>query len=336
MPAMRVGLAHVPRFPAEDSVALMRDAEAWGYDDAWLCDQPLYRDPYAMLMAVGPATSTIRLGIGVTNPFSQHPVMTARLAGTVAEVLGPRFVLGVGTGNRREFVLPLGHRGDRAPERCRDAVRVIRALLGGERTHYRSELFVADGTKLSFPTRADVPLYVAGVGPRILEVAGEVADGIIVNAASAPGIASALQHVRRGAARAGRPAADGREVIAWAIAIVTDDKAAGYDRLRPMIAHTMAPFTAATLEAVGVSGEQGRVIRETYWAEGQAKAATHVTDRMIDNWAWVGPPDELADRFLALREAGASTVVFVPWSTDLEETRTMGRRVAERALVRLG
>jgi 5,10-methylenetetrahydromethanopterin reductase len=337
---MRAGFAHIPRFDVRDSVELVRQAEGWGYDTAWLPDQPLYRDPYVVLMAAAPATTRIRLGVGVTNPFSSHPVMTARLAGTLAEAVGPRFVLGMSTGNRREFVLPLGHRGDRGPERCRDAVRVIRELLAGGRTHYRSELFVADGTKLSFPTRGDIPIYLAGVGPRILEVAGEVADGIILNFTSAPGIAYGLEHVRRGAARAGRPPgtgpAGGREVIAWGLAIVAEDRAAAYDRIRPMIAHTMSPMAPATLSALGIADAQGQAIRESYWAHGPEKAAAHVTDRMIDHWAWIGPAEELAERFLALRAAGATSMAMVPWTTDLEETRAMGRLVAERVLPRLG
>ncbi len=332
---MKTGFAHVPRFCFRESIALIKAAERWGYDIAWIPDQPLYRDPYAVLMAAAPETQRIRLGVGVTNPFTNHPVITARLAATVAEAAAGRFILGMSTGNKREFVLPLGHSGARGPEHCRDAIQVIRELLAGGRTHYRSDLFVADGVKLSFEARRDIPIYVAGIGPKIMELAGEVADGIILNFTSARGIAYGLERVRRGQARRGPGAMNGRDVIAWGLVMLSANKAEAYDRIRPMIAHTMAPIAPTTLSAVGVTDAQRRAISETYWTHGPERAAAHVTNEMIDNWAWVGLPEEMAEKLLALKALGVSGMTMVPWTTSLEETRMMGEVFADRVASRL-
>jgi len=102
-----------------------------------------------------------------------------------------------------------------------------------------------------------------------------------------------------------------------------------------MIAHTVAPIAPATLQAVGITDTERQAIHETYWAHGPEKAAVHVTDAMIDNWAWVGPPEEMADKLLALQALGVTGMAMVPWTSSLEETRHMGQVFAERVAPRL-
>ena len=105
---LRFGFAHVPSEHVDRHVELVQLAEELGFDCAWIPDQTFYRDPYVVLAALARATSTIALGVGVTNPFTRHPAMTARAIASVEELAPGRVALGVGAGNVRELLAPLG------------------------------------------------------------------------------------------------------------------------------------------------------------------------------------------------------------------------------------
>jgi alkanesulfonate monooxygenase SsuD/methylene tetrahydromethanopterin reductase-like flavin-dependent oxidoreductase (luciferase family) len=132
---------------------------------------------------------------------------------------------------------------------------------------------------------------VAGIAPRILKVAGACADGVIINLASPDILAYALQHVQRGRRQPGASAA-ALEVVAWVYTLISDDRAKAYDLIRPMVAHTIAPTAQATLRAAGMSDETITAVSEAYWAYGPERAASFVDDRVVDHWAWCGPPEE--------------------------------------------
>ena len=314
---MKIGFAHIPRFGFQPTVNLVRSAESWGYDAAWIPDQPFFLDPYPLLTAAAGCTERISLGVGVTNPFARHPVLTARLAATVNEAADGRFILGLGAGNRRDYLQPLGHDGTGAPETCRAAIGIMRELFRGGRVRYQGEDFVADGVALSFSASADLPIFLAGIGPKVVEVAGQCADGAIISFASDIGFAATLEHLNRG--RDQSPNGGPREVVALAIGILTDDREAAYERMRPFIAHTIAPTASATLRAVGLTDAEIATIRKIYWEEGPDAAATHVTDAMIQHWTWIGSPSEIAEKIQRLRALGATQVIFVSLSEDFAE-----------------
>ena len=314
-PRLRTSFAHIPAFGLSASVELIKRAEAWGIDGAWVPDQTFYLDPYPVLTAAALATHTITLGVGVTNAAARHPLLTARLAATVAEVAPRRMRLGLGTGNRREYLHPLGYSGERGAERCREAVRLIRSLLAGERVDYQSDLFTASGVRLAMGP-APMPLYVAGIAPKILHVAGEVADGAIVGYASEAGLAAAVRQLSAG--RVDGELAAPAPVVAWNIAIVTDDPGPEYDRIRPFIAHKIAPASRATLLSIGFDADAVDRIRDDYWAHGPERAAAHVTDEMVGVWSWIGTPDQIAGRIRLLGPLGVTEVCVLSIDRDLD------------------
>jgi 5,10-methylenetetrahydromethanopterin reductase len=320
---MRFGFIHLPLEPRR-SITMIQEAERLAFDTAWVPDQNFHPDAFALLGAAALQTERVRLGLGVTNPFTMHPVITARGAGTVQELSNGRFVLGYGTGNRREYLTPLGHEFTRAPERCGEGIRIMRALLAGEEVRHRSELFVADGVKLKFLARP-TPLYVSGIGPRILRVAGAVADGVIINFATPRALEWALGEVRAGAVDA-RRMLDGLPVVAWVICLVTPDKQVAYDGIRPFIAHTAAPTNESVLRAVGVPADVIAPLKRAYQEEGPKVASRYVSNAMCDIWAVIGEPDEVAERVRQLGESHVTEVALLPWARDVGEVLETARR----------
>jgi 5,10-methylenetetrahydromethanopterin reductase len=326
---MRFGFIHLPLDPAQ-SIATIREAERLSFDTAWIPDQNFHPDAFALLGAAALQTERVTLGLGVTNPFSVHPALTARAAGTVQALSNGRFVLGYGTGNRREYLAPLGHEFTQAPERCRDGIRVVRALLAGEEVRYRSDLFVADGVKLKFAARP-TPLYVSGIGPRILRVAGAVADGVIINFATPQALGWALEEVRAGAAEAGRTL-NGMPIVAWVICLVTGNKRAAYDGIRAFVAHTAAPTSERVLRAIGIPGDVIGPLKRAYQDEGPMAASRYVSDAMCDIWAMIGEPDDVADRVRRLGRIRVTEVALLPWARGGDEVLATARRFSAEVM----
>src|SRR5436189_5575297 len=102
------GFAFIPHQTAADTIRVVKAGEELGFEGAWLPDQTFYSDPFVLLAACAVATQRLVLGLGVTNPYTRHPVLTARAAATLDELSGGRFILTYGAGNLPELLRPLG------------------------------------------------------------------------------------------------------------------------------------------------------------------------------------------------------------------------------------
>lgn len=183
-------------------------AERHGFTHAWLYDsQMLFSDPYASLCLCAVNTKTIRLGTGVTNPESRIAPVTANSIATVNELAPGRAILGIGTGNtaRRTLGMPASKL-----EVMRDHIRICRDLFAGKTTDYtegdrhrKIRFLNPDADWYNIKTK--IPIYIAASGPKSLEMAGEIADGVILFGAVSPSLIDfVMDHVKAGAARVGR------------------------------------------------------------------------------------------------------------------------------------
>jgi probable F420-dependent oxidoreductase len=220
---MQFGFTLKPEHTLERTLALTRQAEAAGFEYGWLFDSHvLWRDPYPLLTLMAGATERMRLGTCVTNPGTREPTVTASALATLDEISGGRMDLGIGRGDSARRIL------GKPPitlANTEEAIRVIRALVGGEAIDY-------EGTELRFPWTAGwtLPVWVAGYGPMALAMTGRVADGIILQLADPDLIRWFVAQVREAAAAAGR-APDAIRVQAAAPAHV-GDRALGRERTR--------------------------------------------------------------------------------------------------------
>lgn len=306
---MRVGFATVPTGPPDQTISLVRFAEDLGFDVAWMPDQTFHRDPYLTLAACAQATRRIVLGVGVTNPYTHHPAMTARAAATLAELCGGRFILGIGAGNRKELIDLLGLPNDHAAARCREAALVVKRLLAGETVTYESATLTLKSVALDIaPPAPPTPVYLAARGPQILRASGEVADGVIIGAlVSEAGLRFALRHVRQGLEKAGR-GLDAIEVVSWVLTIVTDHKAEVVDGLRVMVAHIVGGAPPQVLDAIGMTARRIREFKHVYAEGGPAGAARLVDPPLVDLLTIVGDGAEVAERIVALGTFGVGQI----------------------------
>jgi 5,10-methylenetetrahydromethanopterin reductase len=321
---MKFGFGHILTEHYQSHVELIQLAEDLGFDYAWLPDQTFFVDPYVVLGAAALATRTIQLGIGVTNPYTRHPAMNARAIATVDQMSDGRAHLGVGAGNRKELLTPLGLDGAHAGPMSREMVEVVRGLLSNETFEYHGKHFTVDKVRMDFKTRPDLQLYIAGRGPAVLQAAGEVADGVIIGAlCTAAGINFALEQVNRGLQRAGRRLAD-MHVVSWVTCQLTDDLPAALNNIRPSIAHVIGGAPTEVLSAIGLPQDLAERIKQVYVSEGIPQAAEHVTDECIEALTIVGDGDEVARRIKLLEAAGVTQLaILLPTGNVAQHTERL-------------
>jgi len=319
---VRTGLLLLPSRPVSELLELAVAAEALGYDDFWLADERFFREAYTILGLVASRTSRMRLGPGVTDPYSRHPALTAMAIATLDEVSHGRAVLGVGAGvsGFRE----LGVDVSRSATAIREGVTLIRSLLAGETVTLKGDaLSFTDGRLDVRAPRPDVPIYVASQREAGCRVAGRVADGAIMQGCVAdPLVRFFKERVAEGARRAGRDPA-GVELVARINVCVAEDLAAARNVMRPTIVRSLAAqrpdfftFRTAGLELPADLREAVLRLAYTHDAAPLLKLAPLVPDALVDAVALCGPPEVVAASVTRLARSGIGQLMVYPLGVD--------------------
>ena len=210
-------------------------AEGLGYQEIWMTEGS-GRDSLTQLTSIAMATKTIVAGTGILPIFSRTPLITAMSAAGLAAVSQGRFILGLGVGNRPATETGHGVRFNRPLDRMRETITIVRRLLQGEEVAQDGKVFRISGADLgdAAPTEK-VPIYIAALGPRMLRLAGEMADGVLLSWTAASYLKEAIRQVREGATSAGRDP-DEVEISGYVRVAVTDDMGAGRLSLQNQVA----------------------------------------------------------------------------------------------------
>ena len=175
-----LGISLMPHGPVADLVGLARIAENLGCCRCWVYDEGLAtRDVYVAMTAVALATSTIRVGTGITNPYSRHPGTTASAIATIDELSGQRAFVGIGAGGGMTLG-PMGIERRRPVAAVEAMVGALRGLYAGEEVDVKSEGFGFRSARLDYG-RADTEIFLAGRGPRMTDLGGRLADGFVLS-----------------------------------------------------------------------------------------------------------------------------------------------------------
>ena len=319
---MRTGLLLLPSRPVSELVDLAVAAETLGYDDVWLADERFFREAYTILGLIAARTSRVRLGPGVTDPYSRHPALTAMAIATLDEVSGGRAVLGLGAGvsGLRE----LGIDASRSATAIREAVTLVRGLLAGQTVTLKGDvLSFADGRLDVRGPRPAVPIYVASQRDAGCRVAGRVADGAIMQGCVAdPLVRFFNDRVADGARRAGRDPA-GVELVARINVCVTEDVGAARNVMRPTIVRSLAAqrpdfftFRTAGLELPADLREAVLRLAYTHDPAPLLKLSPLVPDAFVDAVTLCGPPEVVAAGVTRLGQSGIGQLMVYPLGVD--------------------
>lgn len=289
---------------------MARRVEELGYDHLWLTDSSLHsRSCYAYLALAARETQRVTLGTAVTNPLTRHPAITAASIATIDDISAGRALLGIGAGDRP--VEALGFRPARV-EDMRRSVEAIRRLLAGDTVDMATERFTLDDAHLRFPARADLPVFLSASGPRMLELAGEIADGVILLAGLfEEGVRFAIERIDAGASRAGRPRP---QVAVMAYGAIDEDEDRALEPARAIAA--WFPQTApAYCRLAGLDDALVTEVRERYRGgefQEAAEAARLLPDAFVRKMAIAGNRARVTEQLSAALTWGVDAVCVFP------------------------
>jgi 5,10-methylenetetrahydromethanopterin reductase len=297
---------------------MVEEIDALGFDHLWLTDSSLHaRNSYTYLALAAMRSTRLTLGTAVTNPLTRHPAITAAAAATVDEISGGRMILGIGAGDRP--LLALGMK-PASVDSLRASIGAIRALWGGAHVDIEDAAFTLHDAHLRFPARPDIPVFISASGPRTLELAGEIADGVILLVGLFPeALGWALEHIDRGAAIGGR---ERPHVAVFAYGAIDDDEERALESARSIAA--WFPQTAPVIcELAGLSPSLIEEVKTRY-AGGEfqeaAAAASLLPDDFVRRVALAGNAERALERITAVMEAGADSINVFPLGEGRMET----------------
>ncbi len=315
------GIEFVPADPALKIGYLSKLAEDVGFETVWITDHYNNRDVYTTLAVLSMVTNKIKLGTGVTNPYTRSPIITASSIASVNELSGGRAVLGMGPGDKATFDA-MGIAWEKPLTKVRESIAVIRALLKRERVTWGGM-----NAQLSF-SAGDIPIYMGAQGPKMLELAGEIADGVLINASHPEDFRAAIPLIRNGIEKAGRKPEDVK-ICAYTSFSVDKDRSKALSEARKVVAFIAAGSPDVVLERHNIDTSQRDEISKAISRGDFAGAMKSVTDRMLDVFSVSGTPEECRARVDELLSIGVNQIVVgSPIGPDKERSiKLIGKKI---------
>jgi F420-dependent oxidoreductase-like protein len=326
-----------------DHLALAQEAERLGYSAVWAAEA-YGSDAVTMLAWIAGQTDRIDLGSAVLQIPARTPAMTAMTAATLDTLSGGRFRLGLGVSGPQVSEGWHGVRFAKPLQRTREYVEIVRQAVAGQTVAYDGQFYqlpLPDGPgkalKLGFhPIRTRIPIYLAAVGPKNLELAGELADGWLAVFLAPEFAAEQLAAIATGRARAGTTL-DGFDVVPAVPVVVGDDVAACAELVRWYAALYVGGMGSRDQNfynqlAIRMGyGDAAREVQDLYLAKRQRDAAAAVPLEFIDRTSLLGPVERIAQRMREYAAAGVTTLSVSLFAAD-RESGAQTLRQAARAL----
>ena len=300
---MQIGVSFDGFTTTREALDTARAAVDAGALSLWMAEHMGYREAAVTSMAFLMATEGATVVPTAVSPYLWHPTPTAMALATLAEAGNGRTGVALGTGNPL-FLRESGQSPVKPARAMREFVECLRALWSGEAVHYDGEFFQLAGARMAFQPPAPITVYIAAMGPQMLQLTGRIGDGIVLSAGlSAAYAAHSLAAVAEGAKKAGRDPASLRRAAYLYFAVSKDGKA-HFELLRGKLAFLLRNrFLAENARFTGIDIDQEAIIDAV--ARRDMDTATRlVPDEAVDAFAVGGTPVQCRDRLQAYLDAG--------------------------------
>lgn len=247
----RIAAGIPPVKTLDESTNRARLAENLGYESIWTYQLPNTREASLVLAAYAAGTQRIKLGTGVLPIYTRHPTAMVQMAATLDELSGGRFILGIGVSHRVTVEGMWGIQLESPVDAMREYLTIVRSSLRDRGCSFEGKYFTARWS-YSGPIRADLPVMISALNPRMLELAGELADGVVLYMCPPDYIREhVVPGVRVGREKAGKTM-EGFEIVAAIDACATDDRPAALELYQKTLDRYAAlPFYRKAMEAGG-------------------------------------------------------------------------------------
>ena len=295
--------------PAAEFAGLAREAEARGYRTAWV-GEAAGAEAIVLSTLIASHTQSLQIANGVIPVQTRTPIVYGQAAATLAHLAPGRFALGLGLSS--EIIVGQWHGLPFTPsiQQMREAVQVIRMTAAGERVNFEGRFYRLRNFRLGIPPPSSPPkIYLAALGPRMCELAGAVADGVLFTWMPPEAVEASVRHVATGAKRAGR-SLDDVDVAIYVRACVTDDPAPVREALaREITGYAIVNAYARFFSECGYAGEV-EAVNAAWKAGDRAGAVKGISDRFLDGLGAVGSADSCRAQLDAFARGGVTPVVY--------------------------
>jgi 5,10-methylenetetrahydromethanopterin reductase len=300
---------HTGDMSVDEIIHYAQTAEELGYHAVSITEES-GKEAFALLALLAEKTESVTLMTGILSFMSRTPMLLAMGTRTIWDLSNGRFELGIGTGGvgfvEQGHGLPIKH----SARRARETVEIIRRFLTEERFSYEGEWYNVKNFHLrEGPIPQPVPLYLAALGPLMVEAAAKYYDGFISNWVTEESLADIRQRVNKACDEVGRDPAD-VQILALEMAPADPDDAASRDAMRRGCAFYYASrhyFHIA--EVSGFAEEAGRV-REVWETRDYKKAASLVSDEFLEKFTLTGSPTQCSERLRWLLDEGVYPIIY--------------------------
>jgi 5,10-methylenetetrahydromethanopterin reductase len=306
--AFEFGVGLFPTEPLQKMIHLAKVSEEVGFSHVWVGDSHLiWREAYINMAAMALNTTKVKLGTGVTNPLTRHPSVVASGYATLEEYAPGRMIVGIGLGD--SSVETMGMKPSTLAAFA-ESLQQMRQLFAGEEAELPTGRI-----HLLHPCKGKVPIYIAASGPKMLELSGRSADGIIVLVGVADEyIAHAKEKIAVGAKAAGRKLED-INLVLW-VPCAVSDSAPAKDAVKAHVARVVAHPLPYVLDPKEQQVLQE--IRKTYdyyhHMDQQANHAEVIPDWLVDKFAIAGTVAECRTQIERIKKTGIQQIAIIPYS----------------------
>lgn len=335
---LRIGVMQLTMEPTAVILEHARELDRHGFDTIWLAEAyPWWRkhsmearSSTALSALIARETERLTVGWGIISPYTRHPIQVAMEARVTQEAMGTNERFRLGFGASKIFMREIGE-GERKPARpltaIRESIEIVRAILNGEGIEFEGREYTARVPPLrddAQTPRGSPPLYVAGTGPKMQVMAGEVADGLLTPSITTPGfVRYARRNLEEGAEKAARDP-DAIDLGCTIVASIDEDRGRGREGAREIAGMYLANKVQnirgsadVLLDEAGLRQEEIRPIAEAMESGGRLAAAAAVSDDILDRTRPIaGTPEDCIAAIEEYREAGCTHVMLELWGAQ--------------------
>lgn len=318
---LNFGIGFLQGDKMQKTVGRVKKAEELGFTHCWIAEDYFFGGAFSTATACAANTTKINIGIGVINPFTRHPALTAMEFGAFDLVAEGRGILGMGTSNKRWIEEQMGIPFVKPLKTLNESIQIIKKLFSNGEVEFSGGIFNTGKIKLGFkPYKKDIPLFLGVKGPKALKLAGEIADGVLLSIMTSKDyVRYARGKIAEGAEESGRKLKD-IKIAAYLVINISENRGKAREQVKPLIGkylgiHGVHPI----LTSSGMAEEEILTFRKAL-LEGK-DASNLVTDRLIDKFAIAGTKIECKEKIISIIETGIDyPVVFEVPGVSLEDS----------------
>jgi F420-dependent oxidoreductase-like protein len=283
----------------DESIARAKAAERLGYESVWLSQLPDARDAALVIAAYAAATDRVKFGTGVLPIYTRHPTAAVQMAATLDEMSGGRFILGLGVSHKVTVESMWGLHLDHPVEAMREYLTIVQTSLAEGGCSFEGRYFSAQWS-YSAPRPSKLPVMIAALSSRMLDLAGEMTDGVILWMCAPNYIREHVVPIVKAARERVGKSLDGFEIVAHVPVCLTSDRAAALAAFRPTVQrYSNLPYYRKVLDAAGYKEQLD---------------AGNITEVMLDDFAGIGDERQIHDAIQRYRDAGLTLPAVGPFS----------------------